>query len=394
MKQWIKYIMVIMSFVIMAGYFLGYLKVDVNASNMATVSENMISMFSAGGAEAVSGDIVIESGAGETETENGTDNIGEATNEAWNVTIKYDMNDGSGNFHEIQCTPELLSGAYTIYISEEIPIYSGHRFVGWSSSGYGDYLQPGQEMVFVAGTESGQVVTLTAKWEELPKVTIAYVGENESIETATIQQIAETDETFNLTVTENVPIKLYYKFKEWVCGIDNLPYETGSVIENLSWKTYADQTITFTAGWEELPSVMLEYIRYDGEIITDSVQQVSESEENFSVELPIDDSEYSSYKFAGWLHTDESMNEGILYPVDGEAPTFSWKTYGGKNITFTAQWAWDEYTISGAGEYTLSAGKPYCLGEGIWTVNGDDYSYAGGSVLYVEQDGTYTFSVE
>ena len=565
MKQWMKYSMVIMSFVIMAGYFLGYPMVDVNASDVATVSENAVSVFSEGGNEAEGADSMtgVESNAGETEAENGTEIIAEGTNESWNVTIKYDINDSSGSFNEIQYTPELLSGAYTIYISEEIPIYSGHRFVGWSSSNEGAYIQPGQEMVFVAGTASGQVVTLTAKWEELPKVTIAYVGENESIETATIQQNAETDETFNLTVTEHVPTKAYFKFKEWVCGIDNLPYEMGSVIENLSWKTYAGQMITFTAEWEELPSVTLEYIRYDGKTITDSVRQVSESEENFSVELPIDDSEYSSYKFAGWLHTDESTNEGTVYPVDGEAPTFSWKTYagqtitftarweklpdvtinfenldgsvdkssiqqlnieetefsvtipenkskkegyrftgwlcqedgkvyavgeaatfswetfgnktiaftteweelpkvtieyqdengifetasirqlsesektfdltvtdkiptrtyyrfsswlsdtdnqgyesasvisglsweiyGGKTITMTAQWTWDEYHISGEGEYLLSVGEPYCLGEGTWTVTGDDYSYAGGSIFYVEQDETYTFSVE
>ena len=123
-----------------------------------------------------------------------------------------------------------------------------------------------------------------------------------------------------------------------------------------------------------MPDVAINFENLDGSVDKSSIQQLYIEETEFNVTIPENKSKKEGYRFKGWL----CQEDGKVYAV-GEIATFSWETYGGKSIILTAQWVWDEYNIFEAGEYTLSAGKSYCFGEGTWIVTGDDYSYAGGS---------------
>ena len=49
--------------------------------------------------------------------------------------------------------------------------------------------------------------------------------------------------------------------------------------------------------------------------------------------------------------------------------------------------------VSTEGTVHLEAGTAYKLGEGNWSVSGDDTVYAGGITFYVLEDGDYDFKV-
>ncbi len=402
MKQWMKYIIVIVAFVTMAVYFLQYPKVEVNASDMGTLSENGIS-------------ILLNEVSGENETG------------IWYVTIKYEVPEPTEEFADITLYPNPITGGYedTIYyqLPEKVPTKDGYSFVEWTSDidndGSVESYQPSAEFLFSkadfenreiifsavwetvtvvydyndgdrednsfiisnnnldengnftllldekpkrtnykfkgwlwsedntlynVGMEikdlkwdeyAGEDIVFIAQWEELPMVTITYVGENESYETIQMQQADEEVTMFDLTVIDMVPKREYHKFVNWLCDIDNSIYESGSVKPQISWEVYGGKTITFTAQWSKLPIVNVEYIRYDNENVIDTIQQLEESEMEFSVNLPIDDSEYSGYKFMGWI----CKEDGTKYTVDGDVPTFSWENVtNGSTIQFTAWW--------------------------------------------------------
>lgn len=467
MKQWMKYIAVILMFALIGGNSLLDSKVEANARGAHTLSGNSISMLTSGADTEAAAEYGAENETGE-----------------WSVTIQYDLKGGtdvSDAFTQAQYTAAAITGGYEDYIcvsiSEEIPSLTGYTFGGWycEASGMEDIYQPGAEFKFIRESHSGAditftaiwkavtvtyelnyegaennsvtitnesldengnfmveiaadvpvcegyvfqgwlcdidneiysagstveglswddyvgaTITFTAQWKELSKVTVEYVGYDGNSRTESIQQTADLESIFSIEISSEEPERDYYRFDGWISSTDNSLYVSGSVIENLSWESYNGKTITLTEQWNALPSVTIEYVRQDGKNVTESIQQKKESETEFSVVLRSDDSEYEGYVFAGWLCDADNA----VYTAEGDVATFTWEKYENQTITFTAQWVWDNYMILEAGEYSLVAGEPYYLGEGTWTVNNDGYSYAGGSMFYVSQDGNYTISAE
>mgnify|MGYP003304620654 CR=1 FL=1 len=464
MKQWIKYVGVILIFAVMVGYFLPYSKVEVNASIAKLISENSISSLS-----------------NNSDVEDVT--VSENETSIWSVIVQYNLNGGSdaaGVFVQTEYTADLTSAGYSediyAYIPEEAPQRTGYIFGGWSCniSDFGEVCEPGIELYFTRSAHSGATITFTAiwnavtvsydegngtnysviitnenvdekncfsitlpeeapvrvnhrflgwlcsvnnkkygagnivedgfvwneyagktiefiaQWEKLPQVTVSYVSGNDVLETVDIQQVSENDLTFDLTLRSELAEYAYHKFTGWLCNVDQEIYEPGSTVEGLSWETYGNGKITFTAQWEELPSVTIEYVNGDESVSIEKIQQPEESATSFLVTIPEDVPVYIGHEFNGWLC---DADNGI-YMAGDVVKDLSWEKYGKKTITFTAQWKWNNYSILEAGAYYLVAGKEYCLGEGTWTVNNDGYSYAGGSIFCVNQDGNYIFNVE
>ena len=100
-------------------------------------------------------------------------------------------------------------------------------------------------------TYAGKTITFEAQWEELSSVTVEYVGDGVKVPQETIRQISEEDSTFEVMVTQEVPEREYYRFIGWKSSIDEeMLYESGNVIPELLWETYAGKTITFEAQWQ------------------------------------------------------------------------------------------------------------------------------------------------
>ena len=99
------------------------------------------------------------------------------------------------------------------------------------------------------------------------------------------------------------------------------------------------------------------------------------------------------FQFLGWVKDSDTSNvysPGSSIEIDGS------KTNESTVVLLTAQWEWDGKSLTESGKsYSLIKETPYMLGEGKWTVNDDGYSYisgANGSTIYVETEGTYTFT--
>ena len=184
-------------------------------------------------------------------------------------------------------------------------------------------------------------ITFEAQWKELPR--IRFVCDKENWEGTICQPDLSVSE-FIVEFPSDSPVKDYNKFTGWMCDIKEDIYEAGISTVFFSREELKDlgsDVITFTAQWEELPSVNVVYDRQDdSKNTTVPVKKKSEAEETFSISLPTDESVYEDYEFIGWKYkiNDGEYSQGI-YTVNDEAPVFKWADFAnGGTITCEAQW--------------------------------------------------------
>lgn len=167
-KQWMKYAAVILSFLIMAGFFMPGTKTQVNATETdgSVSGGNIISNNENGSGEGA----VVEETNGENEVITYAD--------SWSVTVSFLVNEGEfpseveeihfpsgGNVYRTYTT---TSGADTkvdtITIPNDLqPTKEGYKFAGWLCNIDNIIYQPGEtteESTFSKGN-----ITFTAQWE-------------------------------------------------------------------------------------------------------------------------------------------------------------------------------------------------------------------------------------
>mgnify|MGYP003291021210 CR=1 FL=1 len=225
---------------------------------------------------------------------------------------------------------------FNLTVTDMVPTKDYSRFNGWlwekNNSLYGS-----NNLIENLSWEEfrDKTTTFTAQWIELPSVNIEFARHDGEVVTSSEQQ--KTVDVKNLSIELPVDDSEYvdYKFVGWKCSIDDTTYGVDDIPVFL-WEKLADgETITFTSVWEELASVTLEYIRHDGKIVTETVQETA-GEDAFMVEMPVDDSEYSGFKYVGWKHKidDGEYSEDIWI-----SRRFTWDELEGvKKITFESQW--------------------------------------------------------
>ena len=151
------------------------------------------------------------------------------------TTVSFDMNGGSGSMSSLSTSDTSsdfsLTDTERFTLPSDVPVWEGHRFLGWSTSESGDAVyQPGQSITINKGFD----VTLYAVWEE-DSATVTFVSNGSTYQTVSVP--------IGQTVTMPDDPELYgYTFKGWY--IDN------TFVTEFDPATTITQNITLYAKWE------------------------------------------------------------------------------------------------------------------------------------------------
>ena len=304
-KQWVKYISVVLSFMIMAGFCFADAKVQVNATEGETQTEE----------EGSDGEITPEEPVMTVE-------------DSWNITVKY-INGSEENTNNIVGT---VSSGATIVLTE--PSKTNWTFEGWLYNGdsYGEKTEKGNA-IFIPYNETGNIteITVKAQWRANP-VTIKYTANGEVFAQYIVEHGNINDSNISIKLIEQTPTMEGYTFNGWL-------YDRKSVTENtvFTWEEFAGKTIELQADWKtDSWSIKVNY-ESDGTIVkTEDISGTISS--GASIEIP----KYinltkTNWTFEGWLYNEKSYLEGnaIFIPYDEKV----------KEITLKAQWRADLVTI-------------------------------------------------
>lgn len=230
-KQWMKYVAVVLAFVVMAGLFWPGNKAEVKATETGS---------------SVSG--------GNVET-------GELT--AWSIGVVYDLGTEDATWgaeYEIEIKP--VSGSYFINIPTPDPVRQGYEFVGWTKANDNTKYKAGNMIEILAkDTNESTQITFTAQWQENPYVTILYKSDET---TAAEEKRYHSDDAEELTIDFTLdcfkvdPERPGYLFAGWKCDLDGNVYSKASPAV-FKWNNVTSSQIVFTMQWE-----------WDGKSITES----------------------------------------------------------------------------------------------------------------------------
>lgn len=227
-KQWMKYAAVILSFLIMAGFFMPGTKTQVNA----TETEGSVN-------------------GGNVETEETI---------AWSIGVVYNLGaedatwtDAEGNDvkYETVISPE--SGKFCFYIPEPDPVRTGYEFVGWTKEGDDTKYKAGV-LVEISSDDTNEntQIDFTAQWQENPYVTILY----KSGETTVVEEKKyRSDDAEKLTIDfmldcfQKDPEQPGYLFAGWKCDLDGEVYSKTSPAV-IQWDDISSGQIVFTMQWK------------------------------------------------------------------------------------------------------------------------------------------------
>ena len=188
-----------------------------------------------------------------------------------NVSVEY-VNEFASTEREVIQQLSVKDLTFQVTIPNTQQEKMNYKFNGWLCSADNKSYYPGETTTDFEWDKYGnEIITFMAQWEELPKVSIQYLNEDEEFRKDSIQQSYESISSFLINVVEEVPEKECYKFTGWLCSADNKVYQAKSVIEGLKWEEYKGGTITFTAQWEELPKVDIKYIYQNAFLITQRI---------------------------------------------------------------------------------------------------------------------------
>ena len=188
------------------------------------------------------------------------------------VTIIYNVNEGEDapSDHEIKiapCSDELNATPFpwqqiSFTISETEPTRSGYTFWGWTSDFYPGFdIRAAGDVYYATGSfvADGLIITLSAQWVEegtpVGKVTVVYDadGGDEAPPSLSVDKTLKGEA--EIEITKVIPTKSGFNFLGWVLVYKSYIYEPGEFMTYTSELAdlYEDDSITFTAVWEEDP---------------------------------------------------------------------------------------------------------------------------------------------
>lgn len=376
-NQWAKYVAVVLTFMIMAGFFLLGAKAEVKATEGMTSEAG----------ESVSG--------GNAVTEEPEMTVADVKG----ILIKYDLvyEDATWKYEKSEDTilPD-SDGSY--WITEIIPEKEGYYFVGWtrkSDAGEEIYCE-GNFLGDVDSLMDGSSIILTAQWEEILadwSIGVEYIlgADDATWEAEYEKEIKPISGSYFIDIPAPDPVRPGYEFVGWTKENDAAKYKAGGALIEISGKDTNESTqIVFTAEWKEMPYLKVTYLNNNETVSTEKVYRTDETG-SFSLKFP-DVSNKEGYNFIGW-----QCNNGITY---NSAEVLKWADFANiSEATFTAQWEWDGKSILANATFILNPETAYTLSEGNWIVSkdgeSDGYSYISSDnemPIYVGTEGNYTFT--
>ena len=264
---------------------------------------------------------------------------------AINYTVTYALGGGSGSV-PTDSTNYHIGDTVTVKFTP-LPTRTGYTFAGWSD-GATTYTSGSTES-FTMGSSN---VTLTAQWTANEyTVTYALGGGSGSVPTdSTNYHIGDTV-TVEFTP---LPTRTGYTFAGWSDGATT--YTSGGT-ESF---TMGSSNVTLTAQWTAINyTVTYALGGGSGSVPTDSTNyHIGDTVTVEFTPLPT----RTGYTFAGW-------SDGATTYTSGGTESF---TMGSSNVTLTAQWTANEYTVT------------YALGGGSGSVPTDSTNYHIGDTVTVE----------
>ncbi len=213
-----------------------------------------------------------------------------------------------------------ISGHYGDAVTKPAdPTKTGYLFTGWDKT--------------VPGTIPAEDMTITATWSE-NSYAVFFDGNNHT--GGTVPSQINTTYTNTITLPECTYTKNGYTFVGWNTKQDGsgVTYSAGQSVSKLT--DVRDGGVTLYAMWEETPYTIT-YV-YDNGTGETKVIPFSITHTVHALAAP----EKVGHTFAGWLVTSAEGNWAPDAVVD-EGVTAT-GMYG--NVTFTAQWTANEYTIT------------------------------------------------
>ena len=231
----------------------------------------------------------------------------------WNINtynITYNLNGGTKG------TNAPTSGTYGSTITVSNPSKTGYTFAGWTVSGTGASLT-GTNLKIGTGN-----ITLTANWT-INTYTISY-----NLNGGTKGSNAPTSGTYGSTVTVSNPSKTGYTFAGWTVS------GSGASLTGTSL-TIGTGNITLTANWN-INTYTISYNLNGGTKGTNAPTRGT-----YGSTVTVSNPSKTGYTFAGWTVSGT-----------GASLTGTNLKIGTGNITLTANWTINTYTIS----YNLNGG--------------------------------------
>ncbi len=235
----------------------------------------------------------------------GTSNVYVQLNFSTNTyTINYELNGGTKE------TNAPTSGKYGNTVTVNNPSKTGYTFTGWTVSGTGASLT-GTSLTIGAGN-----ITLTANWN-INTYTITY-----ELNGGTKGTSAPTSGTYGSTVTVSNPSKTGYTFNGWAVS------GTGATMSGTNLKI-GPSNVTLTANWSA-SEYTISYNLNGGTKGTNAP-----TSGKYGSTVTVSNPSKTGYTFTGWTVSGS-----------GSSLTGTSLTIGTGNITLTANWKANAYTIN------------------------------------------------
>jgi|GEM_PF-4395090 len=250
------------------------------------------------------------------------------------VSIRYDVNGGSGDF------PEIQSKVGSLYVlSDNIPVRNGHHFIGWSY--LSSLFQPGHEFEQLPNVKAMEFI---AVWSEHPTLSFNLNGGSNSPEFDTIALASGV----KYTLAE--PSRPGYRFVKWVDNATGSRYAAG-------YDMSITRNTTLTAVWEGNPVS----IRYDlnGGSGTAFIQ--TEGRVGSSFVVLSDEPVKEGYFFTGWSYGNSVFQPGYRFE---HLPHVS-------EMVFTAVWSENPLLA-----FNLNGGEPSSQFDTVSLASGVKYTLA------------------
>lgn len=260
-------------------------------------------------------------------------------------TIKFNGNGSTGgSMSNLSMTYDVSKNLTTNAFSK-----TGYTFAGWATSSTGSVVYSNGQSVSNLSSTNGAVVNLYAKWTaKRYSVTFNSNGGTYSSTPATAWALYDsknyyTTETGSTAYTFVAPTRAGYTFKGYA---DSSTATTANYIE------YSGSAFTVAKNWDKSATTTTLYAVWSGNSYTITVNNnggsggavnstsytTKAASQNFSLTLPT----RTGYSFTGWSITGNTGTAAVS--SDNKTLTIAANTYG--NITVTAQWSANIYTIT------------------------------------------------
>lgn len=300
--------------------------------------------------------------------------------EGWNITVQY-VSDGVVVQEEKK--EGIMDSGATVVISPNVkPTKSNWTLVGWL---YGDQSyevddNTEQSISIMYENVNNKKITLVAQWRANPVTVIYKVDDNTT--TSEIKHLTITEEEFFISMPETEPSKEGFYFNGWIYEGEKVTSDTA-----FAWGDYAGRSIELTASFIENKQIT---IIYTGDEVPEKKEVITPDniiDGKFQITPPMD-----LIIESGYLDVWKCEAASDSFSKEGDTYTFLWDKFNdGDFINFIAQ-LWNGEVSESGKTYNLRERIPYVLGDGNWKVGDDEYNYSGGRDVFVRNAGSYTFT--